>query len=136
MRSLILFAVMLMSGCATGPGGGMQIDTVSQGQALPGATCVVSTGGESFSVVTPATVTLPPRSGDLRIVCDKAGFRSSELLLQDLAGSVTGWPGSNVGIGIAGGSGGRVGMGVGLSFPFGVGPGGNPRRVTIEMNPQ
>jgi hypothetical protein len=115
----------------------MQIDTVSQGQALPGASCVVSSGAQSFTVVTPATVTLPDRFGDLRVLCDKPGYRSSELILQDLpGGGAYGWPGSNLGIGISGGSGGRVGMGVGLSFPFFMGQGGSPRRVVIEMNPQ
>ena len=136
MRHLILLSILCLSGCATVSGSGMQIDTVSQGQALPGANCNVSSAGQTWSVTTPAMVTLPNRYGDLRVVCDKAGYRTSELILQDVPGGGYGWPGSSLGVGISGGSGGRVGMGVGLSFPFFMGQGGMPRRVTIEMNPQ
>lgn len=137
MRTLILLSILYLSGCATVPGSGMQIDTVSQGQALPGASCNVSNAGQTSIVTTPAVVPMPNRYGELRVVCDKPGYRTSELILQDVPGSGGfGWPGSSLGVGISGGSGGRVGMGVGLSFPFFSGEAGMPRRVTIEMNPQ
>ena len=135
MRSLILSVVLLISGCATGSGSGTHIDTVSQGQPLPGAHCAVRAGAESFTVQTPATVVLPYRSSDLHIVCDMPGYRVSELIVQDLPGAAYGWPGSSVGVGVAGGSGGRIGMGIGFGFPFVTGVPGNPRRIIIEMTP-
>ena len=108
MRNLLLLSLLILSGCATGPGGGMQIDTVSQGQALAGASCVVTNGGQSWTVVTPASLTMQGNNADLRVICDKPGYRTSELILQDLhGGSGLGWPGPNVGVGISGGSGGR-----------------------------
>ena len=135
MRIPLLAITLLLSACATGPGAGLQVDTISGGQPLPGANCVVSSGSQSWNVVTPATVPLFSSGGNLRVLCDKPGYRTSELLLQGLISDP--WWGSSVGLGISSGSHGHTGVGLGLSLPFFGGMRSSyPGRVTVEMNPQ
>jgi len=138
MRALLpvsLIATLLLSACATGPvNSGLQVETVSAGQALAGANCVVSHGGQSFTVLTPATVPVNSSGGDLRVWCEKAGYRTSELVLQ--AGVSNGWWGPSVGLGLSSGGYGRTGLGLGLSFPFFSPVRSTPGRVTVEMSPQ
>ena len=132
--SSLMGASLLLTACVTGPGPGMLVETVSQGQALSGANCTVSNGRESWNVVTPASIRLNS-GGDLRVWCEKPGYRTSELVWQGSGDS--GWWGPSVGLGLAGGIGGRTGLGLGLSFPLmGGRSAGYPARVTIEMNPQ
>jgi hypothetical protein len=121
----------LATACATtGPAdGSITIDTASRGQALPGANCLVSTGAGSWNVVTPATVMVGNAGGDLRILCNRNGYRSSEVLYRPSSPT-----NSNIGIGIGGGSG-HVGVGLGFGFPIAFG-GGYPSRITVDMNPQ
>jgi hypothetical protein len=133
MRHLILLLPIALAACAsTGSGGsgGITIDTAAGGQNLPGANCMVSTNAGSWNVVTPATVSVGSPSGDLRVVCNKTGYRTSEVVYKP-----SNPLGSSVGLG-AGGGGGNVGVGVGLSFPIRLGGGSYPSRVTVDMNPQ
>ena len=131
MRYLILLLSFALAACATtGSGNGMvSIETTSGGQPLPGAHCGVSTGSGNWSVTTPASVPVGSPHGDLRIVCNKVGYRTSEVVYRP-SSPVN----SNVGIGV--GSGGRVGVGIGLGFPVGLGGGGYPSRVAGELNRQ
>jgi hypothetical protein len=133
-RSLILLTTLALSACATmGGGNSITVETAVRGQALPGVNCNVRTGSGNWNIVTPATLALGSTSGDLRILCDKPGYRTSEFVFTP-TGSY-GTPGS-VGIGLGGG-GGHVGFGVGLGFPveFGGSRGSYPSKVTIDMNP-
>ncbi|HYD59369.1 MAG TPA: hypothetical protein VEC35_03395 [Noviherbaspirillum sp.] len=132
MRHLILFMPLAIAGCATtgSTGGVVAIETASRGQALTGANCVVSTGAGNWNVVTPASVNVGGANGDLRVLCNKTGFRTSEVVYRPSSSY-----GSSMGVGAAGG-GGNVGVGVGLSFPISLGGGMYPSRVTVDMNPQ
>lgn len=132
MRILIPFLTLTLAACATtGSGGGnIAVETASKGQPVTGANCVVRTGAGSWNVVTPATINVGQASGDLNVVCDKPGYRTSELVYKP-----SGRSGSSMGIGLGGG-GGNVGLGVGLSFPIMTGGGSYPSRITIDMNPQ
>ena len=100
------------------------------GQPLPGASCTVSTASGSWNVVTPATVQIGSPNGDLHVVCNKDGFRTSELLFKPSSTS-----GSSLGLGVGGG-GGHVGVGLGMSMPITMGSGSYPSRVSVELNPQ
>jgi hypothetical protein len=133
MRRLILLLPIALAACATAGSSGesnVVVETYSRGQPMPGANCFVSTGSGSWNVVTPATVPIGSASGDLRVVCNKAGYRTSELLFRPSSVS-----GSSMGVGVGGGSG-HVGVGVGMSVPITLGRGGYPTRVSVDMNPQ
>lgn len=130
MRRIFLLLPLALSACATGAGnGGMLVETTSRGQALTGAACVVKSSTGTISVTTPATVTIGNASGDLQVVCEKPGYRTSEFVFRPATRS-----GSNVGIGLGGG-GGHVGVGLGMNFPLSVGAGTYPSHVTVDMNP-
>jgi hypothetical protein len=132
MRYPILFMSIALAACATtGPGSdSIALDTYSRGQPLQGANCTVSTASGSWNVVTPATVQIGGVNGDLRVVCNKEGYRTSELLFRPSGAS-----GSSLGLGVGGG-GGHVGVGLGMSVPVMLGGGGYPPRVSVELNPQ
>lgn len=131
MRHLILILPLLLTACATtgSSGGGVLVETVSGGQAAPGAKCVVNTNSDNWDIITPATVRVNSINGDLHVVCNKEGYRTSEMIYKPTNGY-----GSGVGFGIGGGSG--VGIGMGLSVPLTVG-GGNeyPSRITVQLRP-
>jgi len=113
MRYLILLLLMVLAACATtgSSDGSIAIETVSSGQALSGADCAVSTNGGNWTVFTPSAVMVGSANGDLRVVCNKAGYRTSEMIFKP-----SNPLGSSVGLGVGGGSG-NVGVGVGLNFP-------------------
>lgn len=132
MRYLLFPAVALMLGaCATMSGdNGILIETTSSRQVLPGASCTASNNNGSWSFATPAIVNVGAAKGDLRIVCNKPGYRTSEYVFRP-AGSASG---SSVGVGVGGGS--RVGFGIGFSVPIGGMSGGAyPKQVALEMTP-
>lgn len=132
MRHLILLLPIALAACATtGPSGdSIAIETTSRGQGVPGANCAISTNAGNWNVTTPASVTVGSVSGDLRVVCSKEGYRTSEMIFRPSSPL-----GSSLGLGIGGG-GGNVGVGVGLSFPILLGGGTYPSRVTVDLNPQ
>jgi hypothetical protein len=131
MRYPILFMSFALAACATtGSGSGsVSIETTANGQALPGANCMVSTGAGNWNLVTPASAPVGSANGDLRVVCNKSGYRTSEVIYRPSSPT-----NSNIGIGIGGG--GRVGVGIGLGIPISLGRGGYPSTITVEMNPQ
>lgn len=132
MRYLILLLPMALVACATtgSSGGVIAVETAAGGQELAGANCTVSTNSGTWNVVTPASVTVGNANGDLRVVCNKEGYRTSEMIFRPSSPL-----GSSVGLGAAGG-GGNVGVGVGLSFPVSLGGGTYPSRVRVDLNPQ
>lgn len=135
MRYSILLLPIALAACAsTGSSDGrLTIETASRGQAITGANCAVSTGAGNWNVVTPATVLIGSAGGDLRVICNKDGYRPSELIVTP---SAPVYSGSNMGVGVAGGSG-SSGIGVGINLPIGTsGGGGYPSHVTIELTPQ
>jgi hypothetical protein len=132
MRHLILLLTIALAACATtgSNGGSIAIETAAHGQPLSGARCVASTGRGSWNFMTPATLLVGSANGDLHVVCNKDGYRTSEMIFRP-----SGPYGSSLGLG-AGGGGGHVGVGVGLSVPINIGGGGYPSRITVDMNPQ
>ena len=122
MRYTALLLPLLLTACATsGNGDGrLSVATASNGQEFAGANCSVTTNSGSWSVLTPATVQLGRANGELRIICNKAGYRTTELRLPPYAPTSSG---SRVGLGLGGGSG-AVGMGLGFSVPISSGGGG------------
>lgn len=133
MRHLILLLPIALAACATtgSSGGNVAIETAANGQSLPGAHCMVTTSSGSWNVTTPITLNVGGVNGDLRVVCNKEGYRTSEVIYRP-----SGPYGSSVGLGVAGGSGGNVGVGLGMSVPISFGGRGYPSRVTVNMNPQ
>lgn len=132
MRHLILLLPLALAACATtgSNGGAITIETATRGQSLPGANCVVSNNAGNWNLLTPAKIAVGSANGDLHVVCDKNGYRTSEMIFRP-AGPF----GSSLGLG-AGGGGGHVGVGVGLSVPITLGGGGYPSRIVVDMNPQ
>ncbi|HEY6772703.1 MAG TPA: hypothetical protein VI140_01905 [Oxalicibacterium sp.] len=129
----VLLLSLLLTACATGPADRqVTIATATgNGQEFPGAICSVSTNSRSWNVATPVTLKIPA-SGDLRIVCNKAGYRTSELRMPPIG---QGGGGSSMGVGVGGGSG-NVGMGLGFSLPIGSSGSGYPPRIRVTMSPQ
>ncbi|MBS0308722.1 MAG: hypothetical protein JSS58_07095 [Proteobacteria bacterium] len=130
---LALVIVLSLGACATtgSEGDGILVDTTSNRQALPGANCVASNNNGNWNFVTPAAVRIAGVNGDLRIVCNKLGFRTSEYVFRP-TGAHAGGP--SVGLGVGGGS--RVGFGIGFSIPIGgFGGGSYPRQVTLDLTP-
>jgi hypothetical protein len=131
MRYSVVLSVVLLTACASGglADGSIVVETASRGQPLPGANCAVSTGAGNWNIVTPATFIVGDARGDLRVVCNKSGYRTSEVLYRPLGPS-----NSSIGIGIGGGTG-NVGVGLGFGFPISFGGARYPSQVTVEMNP-
>lgn len=126
--------MLLLSACATAPWktGSLWLETTSGGVALPGASCTVSNDSFQRIIITPDTIVVPA-NGDLRIVCDKAGYQRIEIIQHPAFD--TGPGNSSIGIGI-GGISGNVGLGVGLNLPLGGQRGGYPPRISIDMRAQ
>ncbi len=125
-----LLLTLLLTACASGFGDEqVTIVTASNGQEFSGANCTVQTSSRVWNVLSPATLTIPV-SGDLRVVCSKAGYRTSELRMPPIGQT----SGSNVGVGMGGGSGG-VGVGLGFSLPVSSGAGNYPPRILVNMSP-
>jgi hypothetical protein len=134
-HSILLVTAMLgtlLTACATtgSDDGSVAVETRVGGQELVGANCVVSTNSGSWNIVTPATVPVGSANGDLRVVCNRQGYRTAETLYRPSSSS-----GSSVGLGVGGG-GRNVGVGLGMNLPIQLGSRGYPGRVTVEMNPQ
>ncbi len=134
MRYAVLLISLGLAACATpSTDSGVEIQTTHAGQTIVDAECTVTTDAGSWKVKTPGTAPIGAPRGDLRVVCNKAGYRTSEVLYRATPG-----PGSsNMSVGIGGGTGGsRVGVGFGFGFPIGQGGASYPSRIVVEMNPQ
>jgi hypothetical protein len=115
------------------------IETASGGAAVTDAECVVGNGSVGMTVKSPAVVEIARGNGDLHIVCNKPGYRRSEVLFQSGA---AGFSGSSVSFGIGASSGGwnRGGVDLGLGMTQ-VLPGKDgavgeyPARIVVEMTP-
>lgn len=138
-RISLLVPVLLFAGCASQPErlpGQVEILSSSRGQALSGALCTVSTAAGQWTVETPASLNVGEPRGDLRVVCQREGYRTSEVLIRGGSGAYG--PGSSrVGIGMAGGSGYRsgVGLSLGFGFPIGTSRPRYPAQVVVDMAP-
>jgi hypothetical protein len=134
MRYLILLLSLALSACAAPPRPGnsnIAIETLSRGQVLTGAECTVNTAAGSWRVISPGSAPVGSAAGDLRVACNKNGYRTSEVIYRPYYGGSN----SSFGIGIGGGSG-NVGVGLGMGFPIGAGGGATyPSRIAVEMNP-
>ncbi|HVL75334.1 MAG TPA: hypothetical protein VM406_04905 [Noviherbaspirillum sp.] len=134
MRYTVLLLSLALAACATtGPQErGIAIETATGGQPLAGTQCTVSTAAGSWEVVTPAVIDVGAPSGDLRVVCNRPGFRTSETIHRAY---LPAGPGPTVGVGIGGGSR-HTGASIGMSVPFGVGGQASyPRHIRVDMNP-
>ena len=135
---LAILSALVLAACATAPvSNDLGIETVSRGQPVAGASCTVQLVEGSFNIVTPAVVPARNTRGDLRVICNKQGYRTSEVLYR---GGYPGYDGygsrTSLGFGLGGG-GGSIGYGIGLGVPIGGGasPSSVPARVLVEMNP-
>src|SRR3569833_4604526 len=128
MRYTVLLLPLALVACATGGAGngGVSIETSSNGQPIPGAVCAVSTAAGQWNVTTPAVAPVGSPSGDLRIICNKSGYRTSEVVYRPSPAASP-----NVGHGVGGGSGGQDGVGIGLGFHKAEGGGGSPKCVFV-----
>jgi len=135
LSPLILSLGLALSGCATiaSDNGRVQIEAVSDSQQLAGARCVVKTDSSRWNVVTPGNVLIVEADGDLHVVCNKPGYRTSEVVYR----APPGLNSPSIGIGATGGSGGigAVGLGLGANLPlsFGGKEKAYPSRVLVEM---
>lgn len=138
-RSFIPVAFVLLTGCASTPprDGRVEILTTTKSQALQGAECLVETGAGKWNVTTPASVQTGKAQGDLRVVCNKEGYRTSEVVFRS-GSRAAGVPGATrVGVGVGGGFGGYSGVGVSLGFGFPLSGSGSdyPAQVVVDMTP-
>lgn len=126
MRRAFWLLPLALAACATtAPDSGIAIETAHNGQPVKGAECAVTTNAGTWKVTTPGTAPVGSPSGDLRVVCNKPGYRPSEVVYRATPGS----GGSNMSIGIGGGTGGaRAGVGFGFGIPVGTGRSTYPDR--------
>lgn len=129
-RPVVLLLPFLLAACAsTGPNDGrVYIATAENGQEFPGANCTVITNAQSWNIVTPTTLAIGGASGELRVICNRVGYRTSEVRLPPIGQS-----GSSVGLGLGGGTG-AVGVGLGFRVPVNSSGGYYPSRVIVNMN--
>ncbi len=143
-RSLMIILVLpvLLAACSSTPQrpeGEVEILTTGQGRPLSGAECTVDTGAGSWKVVTPAVAEVGQPQGDLRVVCNRLGYRTSEVLVRAGGGGYT--PGgTSVGVGVGGGTWGRhsgIGVSLGFGFPLSIGSRARyPAQLVVDMTPE
>ncbi len=132
--------ITLLVSCASQPSppaGQLQVLSTAQGKPLTGAACVVSNLSGSWNVQTPATVMVGDPNGDLRVVCEHPGYRSSEVIYRMPGGGVS-KSGTRVNVGVGGGSFGSasgVGVSMGIGFPLGAVRQRYPSQLTVDLTP-
>jgi len=137
-----LFAALTLAGCANTNknDGQVSIATAENGQLFEGVACTVRNDAQSWDIVTPATLDIGEVNGELRIVCNKAGYVSADVrLAPGPSGSGSSGPSVNLGLGGAsGGIGSIIGAGLGLTLPFGLSSSGGhyPPMITVDMTRQ
>ena len=134
-HALAALLPLWLGACAVAPPGqpGILLETAVRGQPVAGATCAASIGPVHWDVTTPAVLALGDARGELRIVCEKPGFRTSELIFRSDSGGSFG-AASGVSAGFGSGVYGS-GLGLGLSFPLGGTAAHFPKRLVIDLNP-
>lgn len=134
IRISIILITLLLASCVglTPYSGKVGILTTAKSQPLEEATCEVETGAGRWTVQTPGLVTVGQPAGDLRVVCTKPGYRTSEVIHRNPGGRTGS---SRVGIGVAGGSGGGMGISLGMGFPVGGWRNDYPQQVVVDMTP-
>lgn len=140
MRLAVLVPPILwLAACASQPqrpAGLIDILATTRGQPLAGAECTVQTDRGSWTVQTPAVVNVGEPRGDLWVVCNRDGYRTSEVIFR-APGSASATSGTRVGIGVGGGFGRSSGVGVslGLGLPLGSSRAHYPAQVVVDMAP-
>ena len=134
--SVALFFFML-SACSTLPPytGKIAISTTSLSQAVTGASCEVRTDAGRWTIITPAIASVGQIAGDLHVVCQLQGYRTSEVIFRSGA---RGLQSSRVAVGAMGGSGGGgggVGLSIGLGLPIGDTQFTYPNEIVVDMTP-
>lgn len=130
-------SAVLLAACASQPqrpAGQIDIAATSQGKPLDGADCVARTLSGSWNVQTPGIVNVGEANGDLQVVCNHPGFRTSEVIIRAPA---TGPGGTHVSVGVGGGFGGYHSGGMSLGFGFPIVPARPPypAKVVVDMTP-
>lgn len=134
--SFVPLVVMLASCASTKPADGrIEILSTARSQPLEGAQCEVETGAGKWVVTTPGAVQVGEPQGDLRVVCNKDGYRTSEVVFR--RGARSGPGASSVGVGVGGGFGGysSVGISLGFGFPLSSARTSYPSQVVVDMTP-
>ena len=131
-------STVLLAGCASQPqrpAGQIDIAVTSQGKPLDGANCVARTLSGSWSVQAPGVVNVGDPNGDLHVLCNHSGYRSSEVIIR--APAAPGAGGTHVSVGVGGGFGGYSsgGVSLGLGFPILPAHPQYPARVVVDMTP-
>ena len=134
-----LVVSVALAACANQPQrpvGQIEIATTAQGKALDGAECVARTLSGSWSLQSPGIVNVGEPNGDLHVVCNHPGYRSSEVIIRAPAGG-PGTGGSHVSVGVGGGFGGYSSGGVSLGFGFPILPARPqyPAKVVVDLTP-
>ena len=136
-RFLSLFFVCMLSACSTLPpySGKIAISTTSLSQPVTGASCEVRTDAGQWTIITPAIAPVGQLAGDLHVVCQLQGYRTSEVIFRSGA---RGLQSSRVAVGAMGGSGGGgggVGLSIGLGLPIGDTQFTYPNEIVVDMTP-
>jgi hypothetical protein len=136
-RSLSLFFVCMLSACSTLPpySGKIAISTTSLSQPVTGASCELRTDAGKWTIITPAIAPVGQIAGDLHVVCELQGYRTSEVIFRSGA---RGLQSSRVAVGAAGGSGGGggcVGLSIGFGLPLGDTQFSYPNAIVVDMTP-
>ena len=132
--SVALFFFML-SACSTLPpySGKIAISTTSLSQPVTGASCEVRTDAGKWTIITPAIAPVGQIAGDLHVVCELQGYRTSEVIFRSGA---RGRSASRVAVGAAGGSGGAgMGLSIGFGLPLGDTQFTYPNEIVVDMTP-
>lgn len=139
VSTMVAACSLALTACVSSPPntGKIDIRTTSRSQPLTGANCTVETNAGKWTVVTPGSVEVGPPDGELRVACNKAGYRTSEVI--DRSGIAhSGGGGTRLGVGVGSGLGRSSGLGIslGMGFPLGSVHRGYPSQVVVDMNPQ
>jgi len=132
--------LVTLAGCAhqpTTPAGQIEVLSTTKGKPLTAAACVVSNLSGSWQITTPGTAIVGEPNGDLRVVCEHPGYRSSGVIYR-LPGSAVGNSGTRVSVGVGGGSFGAasgVGVSMGIGFPLGLLRQRYPAQLTVDLTP-
>lgn len=135
----LVFSPLLLAACATQPQrppGQIDVSSTTRGQPLAGAECTVQTDTASLTLITPATIDLGEPRGDLWVVCNREGYRTSEVIIRAPGNNSTSSR-TRVGVGVGGGIGRTSGVGVslGLGLPFGSMQARYPAKVVVDLTP-